>query len=98
MGNESRRSSLTSSGESSGVGAHNYTPNTHSFDDAHAGGSTMNFLAMRIGPGKHLQGRSLMGGVVSPEGYDHFHEVLFYLFCVVVSCQLIFFAVAHPQP
>ena len=36
----------------------------------------MNFLAMRIGPGKHLQGRSLMGGVVSPEEFDHFHEVL----------------------
>lgn len=47
-------------------------------------GSAMNFLAMRIGPGKHLQGRSLMGGVISPEEYDHFHEVLFSFFCFAV--------------
>lgn len=46
-------------------------------------GSAMNFLAMRIGPGKHLQGRSLMGGVVTPEAYDHFYEVLIHLRCVV---------------
>ncbi|KAF8450979.1 acyl-CoA dehydrogenase/oxidase [Boletus edulis BED1] len=38
--------------------------------------SAMNFLAMRIGPGKHLQGRVLMGGVVTPEEYDHFHELI----------------------
>lgn len=30
---------------------------------------------MRIGPGKHLKGRTLMGGAVTPEEYDHFHEV-----------------------
>ncbi|KAG6375020.1 hypothetical protein JVT61DRAFT_3799 [Boletus reticuloceps] len=39
-------------------------------------GSAMNFLAMRLGPGKHLQGRVLMGGVVTPEEYDHFHELI----------------------
>ncbi|KAH0839550.1 acyl-CoA dehydrogenase/oxidase [Lanmaoa asiatica] len=38
--------------------------------------SAVNFLAMRIGPGKHLQGRSLMGGVVKPEEYDHFYELI----------------------
>ena len=30
---------------------------------------------MRIGPGKHLKGRKLMGGIVTPEEFDHFHEV-----------------------
>ena len=30
---------------------------------------------MRLGPGKHLQGRSLMGGIVKPEEFDYFHEV-----------------------
>ena len=35
----------------------------------------MNIPAMRIGPGKHLKGRKLMGGIVTPEQFDHFHEV-----------------------
>lgn len=35
----------------------------------------MNVPAMRIGPGKHLKGRTLLGGVVTPEEFDHFHEV-----------------------
>ena len=35
----------------------------------------MNFLAMRLGPGKHLKGLTLMGGIVKPEEYDYFHEV-----------------------
>ena len=35
----------------------------------------MNILAMRLGPGKHLQGRTLLGGVIRTEEYDHFHEV-----------------------
>ena len=35
----------------------------------------MNVPAMRIGPGKHLKGRKLMGGVITPEEFDHFHEV-----------------------
>jgi hypothetical protein len=30
---------------------------------------------MRLGPGKHLKGRTLLGGVVSPEEFDYFHEV-----------------------
>lgn len=35
----------------------------------------MNIIAMRLGPGKHLQGRTLMGGVVKPEEFDYFYEV-----------------------
>lgn len=37
--------------------------------------SEMNIPAMRIGPGKHLKGRQLMGGIITPEEFDHFHEV-----------------------
>lgn len=48
----------------------------------------MNFLAMRIGPGKHLKGRVLMGGAVTPEEYDHFYEVR--LFWLARACWLIF--------
>jgi len=32
--------------------------------------------AMRLGPGKHLQGRTLMGGLVKPEQFDYFHELI----------------------
>ena len=35
----------------------------------------MNITAMRLGPGKHLKGRTLMGGVITPEEFDYFHEV-----------------------
>ena len=35
----------------------------------------MNIHAMRLGPGKHLKGRTLMGGIVKPEEFDYFHEV-----------------------
>jgi hypothetical protein len=35
----------------------------------------MNIPAMRLGPGKHLKGRTLLGGVVQPEEFDYFHEV-----------------------
>ena len=35
----------------------------------------LNLLAMRLGPGKHLKGRTLMGGIVAPEEFDYFHEV-----------------------
>ncbi len=31
--------------------------------------------AMRMGPGKHLNGRVLMNGLVKPEEFDYFHEV-----------------------
>ncbi|KAF5350807.1 hypothetical protein D9758_010395 [Tetrapyrgos nigripes] len=34
----------------------------------------MEILAMRMGPGKHLLGRKLMGGIVKPEEFDYFHE------------------------
>ncbi|KAF6762502.1 acyl-CoA dehydrogenase [Ephemerocybe angulata] len=33
-----------------------------------------NIIAMRLGPGKHLQGRTLMGGIVKPEEFDYFYE------------------------
>lgn len=33
--------------------------------------------AMRMGPGKHLQNRVLMNGLVTPEEFDYFHEVNF---------------------
>ncbi|OSD01746.1 acyl-CoA dehydrogenase NM domain-like protein [Trametes coccinea BRFM310] len=36
----------------------------------------MNIPAMRIGPGRHLKGRTLMGGIVTPEEFDHFHELI----------------------
>ncbi|EIN04041.1 acyl-CoA dehydrogenase, partial [Punctularia strigosozonata HHB-11173 SS5] len=36
----------------------------------------MEIHAMRMGPGKHLKGRKLMGGIVSPEEYDYFHELV----------------------
>jgi len=39
------------------------------------GSSEMNIFAMRLGPGKHLKGRTLLGGVIRAEEYDHFHEV-----------------------
>ncbi|CAE6478787.1 unnamed protein product [Rhizoctonia solani] len=32
--------------------------------------------AMRLGPGKHLKGRTLMGGLVKPEQFDYFHELI----------------------
>ncbi|TFK27200.1 acyl-CoA dehydrogenase [Coprinopsis marcescibilis] len=32
--------------------------------------------AMRMGPGKHLKGLELMGGVVKPEEFDYFHEMI----------------------
>jgi len=36
----------------------------------------LNIIAMRLGPGKHLQGRVLMNGVVKPEEFDYFHELI----------------------
>lgn len=36
----------------------------------------INMHAMRLGPGKHLKGLTLMGGVVSPEEFDYFHELV----------------------
>jgi hypothetical protein len=31
--------------------------------------------AMRMGPGKHLKGLTLMNGLVKPEEFNYFHEV-----------------------
>ncbi|KAI0649277.1 acyl-CoA dehydrogenase [Trametes meyenii] len=36
----------------------------------------VNLHAMRMGPGKHLQGLTLMGGAVTPEEFDYFHELV----------------------
>ncbi|KAF8486055.1 peroxisomal acyl-CoA-dehydrogenase [Russula ochroleuca] len=36
----------------------------------------VNLHAMRAGPGKHLKGLTLMGGVVKPEEFDYFHELI----------------------
>jgi len=45
-------------------------------DTSHGGISALNFLAMRLGPGKHLKGLTLMDGIVKAEEFDYFHEVL----------------------
>lgn len=36
----------------------------------------LNIHAMRAGPGKHLKGLTLMGGIVKPEEFDYFHELV----------------------
>ncbi|KAH9049217.1 acyl-CoA dehydrogenase [Lactarius deliciosus] len=36
----------------------------------------LNVIGMRLGPGKHLKGKTLLGGVITPEEYDHFHELI----------------------
>ncbi|KAG6831802.1 hypothetical protein H0H92_007479 [Tricholoma furcatifolium] len=38
--------------------------------------SELNLHAMRMGPGKHLQGRTLMNDLVKPEEFDYFHELI----------------------
>jgi hypothetical protein len=40
----------------------------------------MNMIAMRLGPGEHLKGLALMGGIVKPEEFDYFHEVRCFVF------------------
>ncbi|KIM24952.1 hypothetical protein M408DRAFT_331433 [Serendipita vermifera MAFF 305830] len=35
-----------------------------------------NIHAMRLGPGKHLKGLTLMDGIVKPEEFDYFHEMV----------------------
>jgi alkylation response protein AidB-like acyl-CoA dehydrogenase len=35
-----------------------------------------NIIAMRLGPGKHLHGRTLLGGVVKGEEFDYFHDLV----------------------
>ncbi|KAJ7931447.1 acyl-CoA dehydrogenase NM domain-like protein [Mycena leptocephala] len=38
--------------------------------------AALNIHAMRMGPGKHLKGLTLMGGIVKPEEFDYFHELI----------------------
>ncbi|KAJ3808061.1 acyl-CoA dehydrogenase/oxidase [Lentinula aff. lateritia] len=38
--------------------------------------SDLEIIAMRLGPGKHLRGRTLMEGIVKPEEFDYFHELI----------------------
>jgi predicted heme/steroid binding protein len=35
-----------------------------------------NVLAMRLGPGKHLHGRKLLGGVVDGKEFDYLHDLI----------------------
>ncbi|TFK27199.1 acyl-CoA dehydrogenase [Coprinopsis marcescibilis] len=36
----------------------------------------LNIMAMRLGPGPHLKGLELMGGIIKPEEFDYFHELI----------------------
>ena len=36
----------------------------------------LNLHAMRMGPGKHLKDLELMGGIIKPEEFDYFHEMV----------------------
>ncbi|KAF9651790.1 acyl-CoA dehydrogenase NM domain-like protein [Thelephora ganbajun] len=47
----------------------------------------MNIFAMRLGPGKHLQGRTLLSGVIRNEEYDHFHELILNLELARCGCR-----------
>ncbi|TFL05447.1 acyl-CoA dehydrogenase/oxidase [Pterulicium gracile] len=38
--------------------------------------AALEIIAMRLGPGKHLSGRTLMNGIVRPEEFDYFHELI----------------------
>lgn len=51
--------------------------------------SERNLLAMRLGKGKHLKGKTLMGGIVTPESYDHFHEASR---CSIIHVRILMFA------
>jgi len=48
-----------------------------------------NVIAMRLGPGKHLQGRTLMGGLVRPEEFDYFHEAIVHAELARVSSRAV---------
>jgi len=37
---------------------------------------------MRLGPGKHLKGLTLMDGIVKPEEFDYFRPYLHYTWLV----------------
>ena len=47
----------------------------------------LNIHAMRMGPGKHLKGLTLMGGVVTPEEFDYFHELVLIQEISRVNCR-----------
>ncbi|KAG6834998.1 hypothetical protein H0H93_005701, partial [Arthromyces matolae] len=51
--------------------------------------SEANIIAMRLGPGKHLQGRILLGGVVKPEEFDYFHEGIIHAELARVSSRAV---------
>lgn len=44
----------------------------HVFDEM----AKLEIIAMRMGPGPHLKGRTLLGGLVKPEEFDYFHELI----------------------
>ncbi|KII89880.1 hypothetical protein PLICRDRAFT_569432 [Plicaturopsis crispa FD-325 SS-3] len=47
-------------------------PSQYVFDEM----GKMNIPAMRIGPGPHLKGLQLMGGILPGEEFDYFHEMI----------------------
>jgi alkylation response protein AidB-like acyl-CoA dehydrogenase len=56
---------------------------------------------MRLGPGKYLKGKTLLGGVIKPEEFDHFHEVSrpFPTFILLRHCGLMVVQlIIHKEP
>jgi hypothetical protein len=51
--------------------------------------SDTNIISMRLGPGKHLQGRRLMGGIIKPEEFDYFHEAIIHTELARVSSRAV---------
>ncbi|CAA7267132.1 unnamed protein product [Cyclocybe aegerita] len=47
-------------------------PSQHVIDEM----ARLNIIVMRLGSGKHLKGRELMSGIVKPEEFDQFHELI----------------------
>ncbi|KAF8986586.1 acyl-CoA dehydrogenase [Cyathus striatus] len=47
----------------------------------------LNIIAMRLGPGPHLEGLELMGGLVKPEEFDYFHEFIIGQECARVNAR-----------
>ncbi|KAH7105278.1 acyl-CoA dehydrogenase NM domain-like protein [Auriculariales sp. MPI-PUGE-AT-0066] len=40
--------------------------------------ANVGWLHMRLGPGKHLHGVNILDGVVKPEEFDYFHELIYH--------------------
>ena len=57
----------------------------------------LNMHAMRMGPGKHLKGLTLMNGLVKPEEFDYFHEVCTVVGTLQLSCSLFFQSLLSPK-